>query len=202
MRRLIAACTIITALALAACGGREPASSEANPSATSAPPATAAAAVDDELERLKATTPVDACAWLTPEKLKSVLPDLEFEVVQRLEPRMSGYVWDSRCTYWAGRGTFEFAKETPTHTVEIFVATSATAAKAEERLAARREGAAASTGFTPQPSLGANAYMTSTTGVVMLHFVRDQSEVQVNYSDLSSPSEEKIRIVLALAASL
>jgi hypothetical protein len=42
----------------------------------------------------------------------------------------------------------------------------------------------------------------STTGVVMLHFVRDQSEVQVNYSDLTSPSEEKIRIVLALAASL
>ncbi len=202
MRRLTTACTVLATLALAACSGREPASSDDTPSAASAPPAAAATAVDDELERLKATTPVDACTWLTPEKLKSVLPDLEFEVAQRIEPRMSGYVWDSRCTYWAGRGTIEFAKEQPTHTVEIFVATSASAAKAEERLAARREGAATTTGFTPQPALGANAYTTSTTGVVMLHFVRDQSEVQINYSDLTTPGEEKTRIVLALAASL
>jgi hypothetical protein len=202
MLRLLAACGIVAALALGACGGREPASSEANPSAAPAPPATAVATVDEELERLKAVTPVDACAWLTPEKLKSVLPDVEFELGQRLEPRISGYVWDSRCTYRAGLGTIEFAKEQPTHMVEIFVATAASAASAEERLAAQRESAAATAEFTPQPALGANAYTAIGMGGVMLHFVRDQIEVQIRYYELGSPSAEKTRILLALAALL
>jgi hypothetical protein len=190
-----------------ACDRSPPASGEAGTpagSATPAPAPTAAAApsVDAELEQLKTVTPADACAWLTPAKLKAVYPDLTFEVHQKLEPRMSGYVWDSRCIYWAGVGTIEFAKDTPTHTLEIFVATSASDAKAQARLASRQETATSTTGYQPQPSLGASAYSTNNTGVAMLFFVKGQSEVQLNASDLETPVNEKIEKLLAVARSL
>jgi hypothetical protein len=147
-------------------------------------------------------TPADACAWLTPAKLKAVYPDLSFEVHQKLEPRMSGYVWDSRCVYWAGVGTIEYAKDTPTHTVEIFAATAASDAKAQAKLASRQETATTTTGYQPQPSLGASAYSTNNTGMATLFFVKGQSEVQLNASDLKTPVDEKIEKLLALARSL
>jgi hypothetical protein len=188
----------LAAITLAACGPT--ATPEAPP--PSGPPAAGAApapVVDDELERLQATTPVDACAFLPTGKLEAVLPGLAFEVREHVEPRLSGYQWVSQCTYEAGRGAVALAPDAPTHTVQVFVATVASPEKAAERLAARHEGATTTTGFTPQPALGAHAHATSTTGVAMLYFVRDRSEIQINYSDLTTPGEEKIRILLALA---
>ena len=40
-----------------------------------------------------------------------------------VESRLSGYAWDSRCVYWGGVGTIDYAKDLPTHTVEIFAMT-------------------------------------------------------------------------------
>jgi hypothetical protein len=192
-------------IALAACDRAPPAAGEAAAPEQAATPAAAPATSTDpelELEQLKTVAPVNACATLTPEKLKAVFPDLDFEVHQKLDPQMSGYVWDSRCSYRAGVGTIEFAKDAPTHTVEIFVATSATEDKARANLASRHETAVDATGYQAQPDLGANAYATTNTGVAMLFFVKGQSEIQINVSDLKTPSDEKVRKAVALAQSL
>lgn len=198
MRRSLMMSAGVALLGLAGCGDRTPPAA----GGTAAPAATPATSTDAELEQLKTVTPVNACATLTPEKLKAVFPDLSFEVHQALDPQMSGYVWDSRCSYRAGVGTMEYAKDTPTHTVEIFVATSATEDKARANLASRHETAVDATGYQAQPTLGANAYATANTGVAMLYFVKGQSEVQINVSDLKTPNDEKVRKVVALAQSL
>lgn len=187
-------------LVLSACGGSPlPAPADAAPAA---PAVVAAPSPDAELEQLKAVTPVDACAWLTPEKLATVYPGLVFEVRQKLAPQMSGYVWDSRCTYWAGVGTHAFAKDAPTHTVEIFVATPVSAAKAQDNLARRHETATMTNGYQPQPALGADAYATTNTGMASLFLVKGASEVQINVSDLDTPNDEKVRRAVALAQAL
>jgi hypothetical protein len=194
---------LIAPIALVACDRAPPAAGDAAaPEQAATPAAAPPPSPDAELERLKTVAPVDACAALTPEKLKAVFPDLSFEVHQKLDPQMSGYVWDSRCTYWAGVGAIEFAKDTPTHTVEIFVATSATEDKARANLASRHETAVNATGYQAQPALGANAYATANTGVAMLYFVKGQSEMQINVSDLKTPNDDKIRKAVALAQSL
>lgn len=204
MRRSLMMLVGFALLGLAGCGDRTPpaAGDAAAPEQAAAPASTPATSTDAELEQLKTVAPVNACATLTPEKLKAVFPELSFEVHQKLDPQMSGYVWDSRCSYRAGVGTIEFAKDVPTHTVEIFVATSATEDKARANLASRHETAVATTGYQAQPALGANAYATANTGVAMLYFVKGQSEIQINFSDLKTPNDEKIRKVLALAQSL
>ncbi len=206
MRRTKMVCMGFALIALAACDRAPPAAGDAaapeQAAAAATPAAAPATSTDAELEQLKTVAPVNACATLTPEKLKAVYPDLTFEVHQKLDPQMSGYVWDSRCTYQAGVGTIEFAKDAPTHTVEIFVATSATEDKARANLASRHETAVDATGYRAQPDLGANAYATTNTGVAMLFFVKGQSEVQINVSDLNTPNDEKIRKAVALAQSL
>jgi hypothetical protein len=182
-------------LALSACGGSPP-DRAAETAAAPAP------VLDAELEQVKAVTPVDACGWLTPEKLAAVYPGLVFEVRQKLAPRLSGYAWDSRCTYWAGVGSIEFAKDVPTHTVEIFVTTPASESKALAQLAQRRESAAANRGFQAQPALGADAHAVSRTGMASLFLVRSRSLVQVNVSDLDTPNDEKVRRAVALGQGL
>lgn len=190
--------TTLVGLTLAGCDNSQPQDAAGTAPAAVAP----APALDAEFEQLKGITPVDACSWLTPEKLAAVYPDLTFAVHQELKPQMSGYVWDSRCVYWAGMGTYEFAKDTPTHTVEIFVATSVSDAKALSNLASRQESATTVTGYQPQPGLGDRAYATTNTGIASLFFVKGPSEVQINVSDLDTPNEEKIRKAVALAQSL
>jgi hypothetical protein len=203
MHRLMIMMAGVTILGLAACDRSQPATGDAaSPGTANASAVAAAVSTDAEFEQLKTVTPVDACAWLTPDKLKAVYPDLTFEVHQKIEPQMSGYVWDSRCVYWAGVGTIDFAKDTPTHTVEIFVATSVSDAKAQANLASRHETAASATGYQAQPALGVNAYTTANTGVAMLFFTKGQSEVQINVSDLKTPNDEKIKNAIALAQSL
>lgn len=200
MKRSMMAMATATMLGLSACGGDAPPANDAAKNA--APAAATAASPDAELEQLKTTAPVDACATLTPEKLKTVYGDLAFDVHQKIDPQMSGYVWDSRCVYWAGVGTIDFAKDAPTHTVEIFIATSATPEKAKANLASRQEMATTTTGYQPQPDLGEKAYAVTDTGMARLYFVKDQSEVQINVSDLKSPNAEKIAKAVALAKSL
>jgi hypothetical protein len=187
---------------LTGCGG-----SDTAPTAAASPPAVvaptvAATNVDAELEQLKTMTPVDACAWLTPEELATVFPGLTFEVHQKLEPRMSGYAWDSRCVLWAGVGTIDFAKDVPTHTVELFVNTVVSETKAQSNLASRRESATTTNGFQAQPSLGPSAYTTTNTGVATLFFVKGRSEVQINFSELKSTNEVKIKKLLEIAQAL
>jgi hypothetical protein len=203
---LIVATTL--ALALSACGGDKPAADTAaapadatSPDQAAAAPA-ASASTDPEIEQLKTVKPVEACAWLTPEKLSAAFPGLKFEVHQKLDPQMSGYTWDSRCTYWAGVGTIDFAKDVPTHTVEIFVNTVVSADKAKANLVSRAETAKTATGYQPQTALGPNAYTVTSTGVAMLFFVKGQSEVQMNFSDLKSPSAEKVKKLLEIAQGL
>jgi hypothetical protein len=104
--------------------------------------------------------------------------------------------------YWAGVGSIEFAKDTPTHTVEIFVATSASEATARAKLAARRELATSTSGYQPQAELGADAYATVDTGTAMLFFAKGQSQVQINVSSLKTPNDEKIAKAVALAKLL
>lgn len=191
-------------LGLAACNRSPTASANdaggpVNGAAVAAAPATT---TDTELEQLKAVKPDDACAWLTPEKLSTSYSGLKFDVHQKVEPRMSGYVWDSRCVFWAGVGTRSFAKDVPTNTVEIFVGTAVSAAKARANLTSRQETATSATGYTAQPALGANAYSIVNTGVATVFFVKGQSEVQINVSDLDSTSDAKVKKAIALAQSL
>jgi hypothetical protein len=197
MRRLKRIIPLATLLVLAACGGRSPA--EVGASTPQAKASPTPAAVDPELAQLQAMVPVDACTWLGPGQLAAVYPDLGFELRQQVEPRLSGYAWDSRCTWWAGVGTIAFAKDAPTHTVEIFVATPVSESKARANLASRRELAQSTPGFRPLPELGPEAYATTQTGVASLFFVRGGSEVQINVSDLGTPGAEKVRRALALA---
>jgi hypothetical protein len=203
MKRLMM--TSIAVLALAACNRSPPAPDADSKDASAAAAASEMAAeadVDAGLKQLETVKPVDACAWLTPEKLKAVFPDLNFEVHQKLEPRMSGYLWDSRCTYWAGVGSIDYAKDVPTHTLNIFVGTTVSEDKAKANLASRHETATSATGYRAQTALGPNAYSTANTGVVSLFFVKGQSEVQINVSDLKTPNDEKIQKAIALAQSL
>jgi hypothetical protein len=186
---------LATVLMLSGCGGASP------EPATPAQASTIASAVsaDPELAQLQIVPPVDACAALTPAQLERAYPGLRFEVRQKLEPQLSGYAWDSRCTYWAGVGTLAFAKDVPSHTVEIFVATPVSAAKARANLAARRANALSSTGYQPLPELGADAYATSGTGLASVFFVRGASEVQINVSDLESTIDQKLGVLRTLA---
>ena len=206
MKRSMMAMATAAMLSLSACGGDAPpandAAKDAAPAASATPAAATAASPDAELEQLKTTTPVDACATLTPEKLKTVYPDLTFEVHQKIDPQMSGYVWDSRCVYWAGVGTIDFAKDAPTHTVEIFIATSATPEKAKANLASRHELATTTSGYQAQPALGENAYSATDTGMGRLFFVKGQSEIQINVSDLKTTNDAKVKNAIALAQSL
>jgi hypothetical protein len=203
MPRAILVFPVFALLALLGCGtSSPPAAGAAAPTAGASAPSVPTPGPDEELARLQRVAAVDACQWLTAEDLRTVWPDLVYEVRQALAPRLSGYAWDSRCTWWAGVGSIDFAKDTPTHTVEIFVATPVSAAKAQLNLASRRETASAATGFQPQSALGADAYAITRTGVVSLYFVRGASEVQLNVSDLDSPNDEKLRKALALAALL
>lgn len=206
MRRMMKVMAGVALLGLAACDRAPPASPEASGTEAASPPAASApapaASTDAELEQLKTVTPVNACATLTPEKLKAVYPDLTFDVHQKIDPQMSGYVWDSRCVYWAGVGTIEFAKDAPTHTVEIFVNTAANEDKAKANLASRHEMATTTSGYQAQAALGPNAYTTTDTGMARLFFVKGQSEIQINVSDLDTPNAEKVKKALALAQSL
>lgn len=202
MKRLLIMASVAM-LGLAACNRTPPAADNAASAEKAATPAAApATSTDAELEQLKTVKPVDACTWLTPEKLKTVYPDLSFEVRQNIEPRMSGYVWDSRCVYWAGVGTIDYARDIPTHTVEIFVGTSASEAKAKANLASRHEMATSTTGYQAQSALGPNAHTSTDTGIAKLFFVNGQSEVQINVSDLKTSNAEKVKNTIALAQSL
>lgn len=183
--------------ALAACDRATPADGAAQAGTAAVPVATAA--VDPDLEALMALVPVDACDWLGPSQFASIFLDLVFELRQKVEPRLSGYAWDSRCTWWAGVGTLAFAKDAPTHTVEIFLATPVSESKARANLASRRESAQAGSSFQPLPELGADAYVTTQTGAASLYFVRGGSEVQINVSGLDTPNAEMIRRAVALA---
>ncbi len=206
MRRMMILATGIAALGLMACNRETPAGGDAAapPSASAAAPAAPAAtpSPDDEITQLKAVTPLDACATLTQDKLKAVYPDLAFTVHQVLAPRMSGYMWDSRCSYRAGVGTIEFAKDAPTHSVDIMIGTVVSEAKAQANLASRVETAKTTNGYQPQPDLGTNAYAISDIGMARLYFVKGQSEIEINVSDLKTTSAEKIARAVALAKSL
>ena len=203
MRRMMILAAGVAALALLGCNRETPAGGDA----AAPPPAGAAAPVaapspDDEIAQLKAVTPLDACATLTPDKLKAVYPDLTFTVHQTVAPQMSGYMWDSRCSYRAGVGTIEFAKDAPTHSVDIMIGTVVSEAKAQANLASRVETARTTNGYQPQADLGANAYAVTDTGMARLYFVKGQSEIQINVSDLDTPNAEKIAKAVALAKSL
>ena len=203
MRRMMILATGIAALALVACNRETPAGGDAAaPPAASAAAPVAAPSPDDEIAQLKAVTPLDACATLTQDKLKAVYPDLTFTVHQAVAPQMSGYMWDSRCSYRAGVGTIEFAKDAPTHSVDIMIGTVVSEAKAQANLASRVDTAKITNGYQPQPDLGTNAYAVTDTGMARLYFVKGQSEIQINVSDLETPSAEKIAKAVALAKSL
>ncbi len=179
-----------------------PASSSTPPASSPARTSATPASGDDELERLNAVTPADACALLTPEKIAKAYPGLTFALHDQQTPRMSGYIWDSRCTYWAGVGSIDFAKDTPTHTVEIFAATAVSEAKAQANLAARHESARSGAAYQAQPGLGVDAYAAGSTGRVSLFFVKGHSEVQIGVSDLDTPFDEKVKRAVTLAQSL
>lgn len=197
---LILATTL--AMALAACSNDKAANGPAAGAKPAAEAAASAVSADPEFERLKAVKPVEACAWLPLEKLAVVFPGLKFELHQKLDAQLSGYAWDSRCTYWAGVGTVEYAKDVPTHTLHIFVNTPVSGEKANANLASRAETARSATGYQAQAALGANAYSIVNTGVASLFFVKGQSEVQLGFSDLKTPNEEKIKKLIAIAQSL
>lgn len=167
-----------------------------------APAPAAAPVLDEEFEQVKAATPLDACALLGAAQLKAVYPDQAFELRQEVKPQLSGYVWDSRCTWWSGVGTVDFAPDAPTHQVEIFVATAASPERARRNLASGHDLAREAGGLTGQPDLGEMAYSTTDTGRASLFFVRGQSLVQIHVSDLNTPSAERVRRALALAQSL
>lgn len=170
------------------------------PPAPAAPTAGAVASEDAELAALQALTPVDACARISLEDLQQLYPQVPFVVQQALAPRLSGYVWDSRCVYVAGQGSVEGAPDAVTQTVAVYVATAATPAAAQSALQSRHALAQASTGYQALPALGAEAYAITQTGAVSIYFVREQSEVQINVTALSSPNAQKLEQALALAA--
>ena len=203
--RYVTAITIgLAGLGMVACNkapADAPKSSAASAPVAAAKPA-AAPSTDPEFEQLKTVTPVDACATLTPDKLKAVFPDLNFTQHQALAPRMSGYMWDSRCSYRAGVGTIEFAKDAPTHTVDIYIGTVANEAKAKSNLASRAESAKAAPNYIAQPELGPDAYSVTDTGMARVFYVKGKSEYQIHFSDLKTPNAEKVKKVVALARAL
>ena len=203
MRFRTATLISFTLLGLAACNKSPVDAPKASaPVAAAKPAAAPATSADAEFEQLKTTTPVDACATLTPEKLKTVFPDLTFTVHQTLAPRMSGYMWDSRCSYRAGVGTIEFAKDAPTHTVDIYIGTVVSEAKAKSNLVSRAETAKSAPNYIAQPELGPDAYAVTDTGMARVFFVKGKSEYQVNFSDLKTPNAEKVKKVVALAKAI
>jgi len=145
---------------------------------------------------------VVACDLLTLDEVVAVFPGLTFQVKQQLAPRMSGYAWDSRCEYEAGVGTIAYAKDVPTHSVQVFVNTVASDAKAQSNLKSRAESATQATNYKPQPALGASAYTISGTGTASAFLVKGQAEIQLLVSELKSSNDEKIAKLLALAKGL
>jgi hypothetical protein len=196
--------TTVALLGLSACTQSPSDSSDtATPAANATPQAKPAAmSTDPELEKLKTLTPKDACNMLSAEKLLAVFPDLKFEQHQHLAPRMSGYVWDSRCVYWAGVGSVEYAKDTPTHTVDLFVNTSVSDTKARANLASRHDLAKTATGYQAQPDLGVDAYTIVQSGAASLYVVKDQSELQINVSDVSSSNDAKRQKLIEIFRTL
>lgn len=190
-------------LSLTACSGA-PSTEQAAPAASSAAPAAAASApsTDPEFEAVKAATPVVACDLITLEEVSALYPGLTFTLKQKLDPRMSGYAWDSRCEYEAGVGTMDFAKSAPTHSVQVFVSTVASEAKAQANLTSRGETMVGEPSYKAQPALGPSAYTRTMTGAVTLFLVKGQAEIQINLSELKSSNDEKIAKLLTLAKSL
>lgn len=205
MRYVTAFMIAFAGLGLMACNkapADAPKASTVSAPAAAAKPAAAAPSTDPEFEQLKTVTAVDACATLTPDKLKAAFPDLTFTQHQALAPRMSGYMWDSRCSYRAGVGSIDFAKDAPTHTVDIAIGTVANEAKAKANLARRAELAKAAPNYIAQPELGPDAYSVTDTGVARVFYVKGQSEYQLNYSDLKTSNVDKVKKVVALAKTL
>jgi len=190
-------------LTLPACSGA-PSTDQAAPAASSAAPAAPASApsTDPEFEAVKAATPVVACDIITLEEVSALYPGITFTLKSKLDPRMSGYAWDSRCEYEAGVGTVEYAKDTPTHSVQVFVNTVASEAKAQANLKSRAELAAGESTYKAQPELGPSAYTNRQTGTVSLFLVKGQAEIQLLVSELKSSNDEKIVKLLTLAKSL
>ncbi len=192
-----------TLLGLVACNKTPADAPKANaPIAVAKPAAAPAPSADAEFEQLKTMTGVDACATLTTEKLKTVFPELTFTLHQALAPRMSGYMWDSRCSYRAGVGSIDFAKDAPTHTVDIYIGTVVSDAKAKSNLASRAETAKSASNYITQPELGPDAYTITDTGMARAFFVKGKSEYQINFSDLKTPNAEKVKKVIALAKAI
>lgn len=194
---------LAVALPLAACSSA-PSTEQAAPAASSAAAAAPASApsTDPEFEAVKAATPVVACDLITLEEVSALYPGLTFTLKQKLDPRMSGYAWDSRCEYEAGVGTIEFAKTQPTHSVQVFANTVANEAKAQANLKSRAETAAGEASYKAQPDLGPSAFTRSQTGTVSLFLVKGQTEIQLLVSELKSSNDEKIAKLLALAKGL
>jgi hypothetical protein len=190
-------------LTLTACSSA-PATDQAAPAASSAAPAAPASApsTDPEFEAVKAATPVVACDLITLDEVSALYPGLTFTLKQKLDPRMSGYAWDSRCEYEAGVGTVEYAKDTPTHSVQVFVNTVASEAKAQANLKSRAETAASMPSYKAQPDLGPSAYTTTGTGTASAYLTKGQAEIQLLVSELRSPDDEKVKKLVTLAKSL
>ena len=190
-------------LTLTACSSA-PSTEPAPPAASSAAPAAPASApsTDPEFEAVKAATPIVACDLITLDEVSALYPGLTFTLKQKLDPRMSGYAWDSRCEYEAGVGTLEFAKTTPTHSVQVFVNTVANEAKAQANLRSRAESAAGQPSYEAQPELGPSAFTRSQTGSVSRFLVKGQAEIHLLVSELRSSSDAKVAKLLALAKSL
>lgn len=190
-------------LTLTACSSG-PATEQAAPAVSSAAPVAPASApsTDPEFEAVKAATPVVACDIITVDEVSALYPGLTFTLKSKLDPRMSGYAWDSRCEYEAGVGTLEFAKTQATHSVQVFVSTVASEAKAQANLKSRAELAAGESTYKAQPDLGPSAYTNRQTGMVSLFLVKGQAEIQLIVSELKSSNDEKIVKVLTLAKSL
>lgn len=189
-------------LTLTACSGA-PATEQAAPAASSSAPAAASApSTDPEFEAVKAATPVVACDLVTLEEVSALYPGITFTLKTKLDPRMSGYAWDSRCEYEAGVGTLEFAKTQPTHSVQVFVNTVASEAKAQANLKSRAELAAGESTYRAQPELGPSGYTTTGTGTASAFLTKGQAEIQLLVSELRGPNDEKIKKLLTLAKSL
>ena len=201
LRRTVFA--IALPLTITACSGAPP-SEQAAPAASSSTPAAPASApsADPEFEAVKAATPVVACDIVTLEEVSALYPGLTFTLKQKLDPRMSGYAWDSRCEYEAGVGTIEYAKSAPTHSVQVFVNTVANEAKAQANLKSRAEMMAGESTYKAHPELGPSAYTNRQTGTVSLFLVKGQAEIQLLVSELKSSNDEKIVKLLTLAKSL
>jgi len=190
-------------LTLAACSGA-PATEQAAPAASSSTlaPAASAPSTDPEFEAVKAATPVVACDLITLEEVSALYPGITFTLKSKLDPRMSGYAWDSRCEYEAGVGTIEFAKTQPTHSVQVFVNTVASEAKAQANLKSRAELAASMPSYKVQPDLGPSGYTTTDTGTASAFLTKGQAEIQLLISELRGPNDEKIKKLLTLAKGL